>query len=386
MDRISLIAPNMNKNRVGQIQERIKRLFYGKCDYEIIIFYKQNEEMDKISNFRFEKVDEKTTFDEQITKGFELSTGNVTMIADLNDPSWEEYSKNMLDKYFEGTDIVYVRYQKEKTNIFGKIGKFFKSIWYSIVNIIGGFFGLAKDLHVEDGFQLFNEDFTNLIKAMPEKNCYVRNFNCWADAEKTILHTDKKIKTEKNIRLWNDRFFAGILLLSIFPVYLLLIIIFYNPLKTLGINYTFLVLGLTLMCVVLYFGVYLTFRSYANYKMGIKEKEIINSQQEEEKLGIIPRYILKRLQREEENKKSVDVKQFIKTKEISEIKGLNTKKSETKVNYANKPILQNKENLANKTTLIKNPKLENKPEEDLQKAKNPAKIKKPVDKIDKAQK
>ena len=98
----------------------------------------------------------------------------------------------------EGTKENIIRTQSENKKP-KKIFYFLKKITIYIYEKYLKFFGLEKDLLCYNGCQYFNENATQIIKSMPERNAYLRNYDALIGFEKKIIKTllEKEIVLSK---------------------------------------------------------------------------------------------------------------------------------------------------------------------------------------------
>ena len=72
------------------------------------------------------------------------------------------------------------------------------------------FVGLHADFCAYRNFQLFSREVTEVIKSFPEKNYYLRNFDCWVDFRVSVLYSAKKVKTKNKVKVWTNDLIYGL--------------------------------------------------------------------------------------------------------------------------------------------------------------------------------
>ena len=118
-------------------------------------------------------------------------------------------------------------------------------------------------------FQLFSENVVEVIKEFPEKNCYLRNFDCWVDFRVTILWTEKIKKVKRHEKVWTGNFITFWCSFAIF-LGLLFTVIFTNKLVDISKRPTYILLGIGLMIVAFIFAIYNLYKWFIFRKTKIK--------------------------------------------------------------------------------------------------------------------
>jgi len=132
------------------------------------------------------------TKNDLITDAFNKIEEGSTIILDTT------YCENILAKLLtEATkeNVVRTQCEKKKEN---KIVAFLKKIIIFIYEKYLNFFGLEKDLLCYNGCQYFNENATQIIKSMPERNAYLRNYDALIGFDKKVITTP--LKKEKVLK------------------------------------------------------------------------------------------------------------------------------------------------------------------------------------------
>ena len=92
------------------------------------------------------------------------------MDGDLQDPP--EVLSIFIEKWQEGWDVVYAVRKKRKENFFKRVAY---AIFYRILNKISNI-----DIPLDSGdFSVIDRKIVNLLKAMPERNRFVRGIRTW---------------------------------------------------------------------------------------------------------------------------------------------------------------------------------------------------------------
>lgn len=224
---------------------------FFKDKYQFEVFYYHTVELPQgiteDPKFIFSKIDKNKSHDDCVTDGFEKATGDAVIVADLNNVNYQDYIRQLLIEWENKAQIVLMKKEKQKKNFWQKIGSFFVKIGHAISNMFTSFANLSKDFRAMRTFQLFARNVADVIKEFPEKNYYLRNFDCWVDFRVTIVYIDKKIKVTRKQKkstadLWS--FIVSSLLLCGTVVSLML---FANKIPEAN-RLIFTVLGIGLAC------------------------------------------------------------------------------------------------------------------------------------------
>lgn len=116
-----------------------------------------------------------------ITAGMNASTGNAVIVidADLQDPP--EVIPKMIEKWKEGYQVVYGKRSKREGETFFK--KFTAKSFYRILKSM-----TSIEIPVDTGdFRLIDRTVCDVLKALPEKNRYVRGLVSWIGYKQTYV-------------------------------------------------------------------------------------------------------------------------------------------------------------------------------------------------------
>lgn len=188
----SVVVPVYNEEQVvDETYGRLKKVLDSESNcYEIIFVNdgstdKTIEKLKKIctSDENVKIIDFSRNFGHQIaiTAGMDLSDGDAVIVidADLQDPP--EIILKMIEKWKQGYEVVYGKRLKRKgETLFKRItAKLFYRILASMTNI---------DIPVDTGdFRLIDRKVCNALKAMPERNRYVRGLVSWVGFKQTAV-------------------------------------------------------------------------------------------------------------------------------------------------------------------------------------------------------
>lgn len=262
MKKISIISPVFEEiNRLGQVISGLEEFFKDKYDFEVLYYHSADlpEELKSNSHFMFYKIQKGQSFDDCVTDGFAKANGNCVIVADLNSLNYKDYLLKLLIEWENNAQIVLIKKQKEKLNFFQKIGRFFGSIFSKLYDVLLAIVGLNKDFRAMRTFQLFSENVVEVIKEFPEKNYYLRNFDCWVDYRVTVLYTNKFEKVKRHEKVANTNFFLYVSSFILF-LGLLFATIFTTKLIDPARRSMYVLIGISLMVVFFSFGLYQLFK------------------------------------------------------------------------------------------------------------------------------
>lgn len=272
MKKVSIISPVFdNLNRLGQTINGLIEFFKDKYDFEVLYYYKGElpAEIPTDSHFMFFPIEKGQSYNDCVTDGFAKADGNCVIVADLNDLNYKDYLLKLLVEWENKAQIVLIKKEKEKQNLFQKIGSFFGAIFRKIGDLLIGLSGLNKDFRAMRTFQLFSDNVAQVIKEFPQKNYYLRNFDCWVDFRVTVLYTKeiKKVKTyEKSFNKY-----AGFSLTSLFLcLAMLFVLIFTSNLIKPENRSMYVLIGIGLMIVFAVIGLYNLYKWFVFKKTKIK--------------------------------------------------------------------------------------------------------------------
>jgi len=197
MEKINIIVPIIEPSE--NVLEKQKTLLKLLKKYEnetktFSLFFVLRSGLEKPKNYKKNSNSELVlskafTKNDLITEAFSKIEDGATIILD------SDYYENILEQLLTQSskeNIVRTKCESKKEN---KIVLFFKKLLISGYEKYLKFFGLEKDLLCYNGFQYFNENATQIIKSMPEKNAYLRNYDALIGFEKKIVKTPLKKET-----------------------------------------------------------------------------------------------------------------------------------------------------------------------------------------------
>ena len=258
MKKVSIISPVFeNVNRISQTMTGLIEFFNEKYEFEVFYYHSAELPQNRIEDprFIFIKTEPKQSHDDCVKDGFEKATGDCVIVADLDNVEHKDYLLKLLIEWENNAQIVLVKKDKGKQNFFQKIGGLFVKLAHKIQDVVMSIAGLSKDFRALRTFQLFARNVVEVIKEFPEKNYYLRNFDCWVDFRVSVLKTKSKVKVNRRQKKVNSDFyccFASTLLL----LGMLATVIFTSGLIPQDKRGMFILLGIGLMLVFLVFGLY----------------------------------------------------------------------------------------------------------------------------------
>lgn len=226
MNKISIISPVFeNVNRISETMSSLIDFFKDKYEFEVMYYHTAElpQGLTEDPRFTFNKVDKKKSHDDCVTDGFQKATGDAVIVADLDNVNYQDYIRQLLIEWENKAQIVLLKKQAPK-GFWHNIGSFFVKVGHCISNMFTGVVNLSKDFRAMRTFQLFARNVVEVINEFPEKNYYLRNFDCWVDFRVTIVYIDKKIKVKRKQKkstadLWTSLvstlLFAGVLVAMI---------------------------------------------------------------------------------------------------------------------------------------------------------------------------
>lgn len=120
-----------------------------------------------------------------VTAGMDYASGEAIVIidADLQDPP--QVILRMIDKWKEGYEVVYGKRFKRKGETFFK--KFTAKTYYRLLRRLS-----TIEIPVDTGdFRLIDRKVCNVLKAMPEKNRYVRGLVSWVGFKQIAVEYER---------------------------------------------------------------------------------------------------------------------------------------------------------------------------------------------------
>ena len=272
MKKVSIISPVFdNLNRLGQTINGLTEFFKDKYDFEVLYYYSGELPKDapSDSHFMFYKIEKNQSFDDCVTDGFAKANGNCVIVADLNDLNYEDFILKLLVEWENKAQIVLIKKEKKKQNIFQKIGGLFAKMFRKLGDFLIGIAGLNKDFRAMRTFQLFAENVVEVIKEFPQKNYYLRNFDCWVDFRVTVLYSNQIVKVKKHERRSNK--YSAFSCISFFLcLAMLFVLIFTSNLIKPENRSMYMLIGIGLMVVFAVIGFYNLFKWFIFKKTKIK--------------------------------------------------------------------------------------------------------------------
>ena len=228
MQRISLVFPVYNEEQVlpvlyDRVRELLVQLPY---EAEVILVNDGSRDgsLELLKRFhaadpRFKVIDFSRNFGHQvaITAGIDFATGDAVILldADLQDPP--ELLPQFLQQWEAGYQVVYAVRRKRKEHLFKRMAY---AAFYRVLQRISN---IAMPLDAGD-FCLMDRVVVDTLKAMQERNRFVRGLRSWAGFQQIGLEYDRaqrhsgevKYTMSKLMRLALDGIFA----FSYFPLQL----------------------------------------------------------------------------------------------------------------------------------------------------------------------
>lgn len=273
---ISIIIPNFDINRLDEINANLTPLIpSGFCGKFILVGQNlKNQNLDE--NCVFIECDEKTSYNTQITQAFYHATGECVVVCDIESPRYVEYFQQILTSWLKGAKIVRLKKVKP-TKFWDKFKQFFVDLKNKIYNIFLKLSGYTVDNLCVNSFQLFDKQVFNLIKAIPEKNAYLRNCSEFSYFNTVELQTDENIKLKNNKLNWSAKLIVSACMLGLFVTFFVLSFVLYPIAKQKAVNFTFISLMLLLNLTFLSGSIIFFFSALMDNKLGCVSSNAKNS-------------------------------------------------------------------------------------------------------------
>ena len=213
MKKVSIIAPVFeNINKINDTIIGLVDFFDGRYDFEVFYYHTKPipENLTNDAHFKFIKVDKKKSHDDCVTDGFKLAKGDCVIVADLNNAEYRGYLKELLVQWEKDAQIVLLKQNETNLTFWQKIGRFFRNIGYKISDMFTSFANLSKDYRAMRTFQLFARNAVEVINEFPEKNYYLRNFDCWVDFRVSVIYIRQKLKVKRKQKKLTPSFWTFI--------------------------------------------------------------------------------------------------------------------------------------------------------------------------------
>jgi len=224
----SVVIPVFNEEEnLELLYRRLFKVLQNLCeDYEII-FVDDGSTDDSLeitkkfreNNGRVKIISFSRNFGHQIaiTAGIDYASGSavIVMDADLQDPP--EVISRLVEKWREGYDTVYAIRESRKDPILKRTIAF---VFYRLFQRMSD-----VDIPVDAGdFRLMSRRVVDILKAMPERNRYLRGLASWVGFRQARIGyaRDKRYRGESKYTLWKlfRLAFDGITSFSHFPLQL----------------------------------------------------------------------------------------------------------------------------------------------------------------------
>ncbi|PKK95874.1 MAG: hypothetical protein CVV59_01455 [Tenericutes bacterium HGW-Tenericutes-4] len=202
MEKINVIVPILGENSsflddYKKLLQQLKKYESDELSFEVIFTMHKNFQKPKNfrSSYNVKLVSTNlNTKNDLIERGFlEIVTGS-SLILELVHNNVETILEKLLSE--RAGDVIVRAYKKEQKQ--NKFKKFFKSFVLTVYNFYLKLFSLEKDLLCENTFQYFNENATQIIKNMPHKNAYLRNFDALIGYKQTKIEIEEKLECVLN--------------------------------------------------------------------------------------------------------------------------------------------------------------------------------------------
>ena len=274
MKKVSIISPiYANINRIGQTVNGLLELFKDRYDFEVLYYHSVDlpEETPVDNHFLFYKIEKGQSYNDCITDAFAKVNGNCVIVANLDDVNYKEYITKLLVEWENKAQIVLLKKEEKKRNIFQKIGHMFVRCFQKLSDFVLGMFNLSKDFRAMRTWQLFSDNVVEVIKEFPEKNYYLRNFDCWVDFRVSVLRTSSKVKVKQHEKKLNKNF-AFSAISTVMFLGLLFAVIFTAGLIDESKRSMYVLIGIGLMVVFAVFGFVEFLKWYVYKKTRIKKE------------------------------------------------------------------------------------------------------------------
>lgn len=191
---ISVVLPVFNEEEnINEVYGRLTNVLAEIGDYELIFVNDGSSDRSVALICELQKADERVklinlsrNFGHQaaITAGMDHSLGKAIILldADLQDPP--EVLAEMIAKWRDGADVVYAVRHKRKDSIF-KRGAYFT--FYRLLKMLADI-----DVPLDSGdFCLMDRVVVDQLKALPERNRFLRGLRAWVGFRQVPLHYER---------------------------------------------------------------------------------------------------------------------------------------------------------------------------------------------------
>ncbi|PID56439.1 glycosyltransferase [candidate division KSB3 bacterium] len=211
MKRISLVFPVYNEEEVlPLLYERVRRTLET-LEYEVEVILindgSQDNSLQLIQTFheedpRFKAIDFARNFGHQvaITAGIDFASGDAVLLldADLQDPP--ELLPQFLAKWEEGYQVVYAVRKTRQEHIAKR------AAYASFYRILQQISNIPIPLDSGD-FCLMDRRVIDILKAMPERNRFVRGLRSWTGFRQIGLEYDRETRQAGDVKYTMTRLF-----------------------------------------------------------------------------------------------------------------------------------------------------------------------------------
>jgi hypothetical protein len=275
MKKISIISPLNDFLDIPKKMNLLDNLLMNKYDYEVFFIYDKYlpKELNSTHKYTFIQTKLDATYNDKVVVGFNLISGSCALIIDFNKEHWQEYLIRLLVEWENGATIVLTKYKPSKIGFWQRIGGFFKGIFNKIYAKVLNILELGKDLKCMDTFQLFSENVYTIIKEFPEKNSYLRNFDCWVDQKIKVLLSEEKIVVDKEMPKWSGDLTKSLLLFIGALAYAVFMFFSYSYFLAKDAVFTYIALSILILFMLLFFGLYYLFVDFLHRRIGIAKNK-----------------------------------------------------------------------------------------------------------------
>lgn len=273
MVKYNIIVPIITeKFDFKNVKAKLKAFFTElELEYNVLFIlsknYKKTKNLTNVKGFKIIKTD-MININDLITQGFkETEIGNVIV---LGQEEFDNYNilKKMLEKHRQGADVVLINKNKKSGFFKHLFNGVFEQIYYYYLK----FFGIQKDYLASNTIQLFTKNVVDVIKTLPNKNAYLRNFNTFVGFKVKVLALEEKndYKVLKHINLKQRNIIFGVALFVISFVSLMLIAFFNKFMLSFSNGITYYLLTLIAIATMFFFSGYFVFKEIVEQRMNSK--------------------------------------------------------------------------------------------------------------------
>jgi hypothetical protein len=192
----------------------------------------------------------KTAKNDLIQIGFSQIKEGATLVLELGEHQLEFVLQKLLHARKE-YDIVRVKKIKHKQN---KVVAYFKKVIIQVYELFLKLFSLEQDLLCQNAFQYFNENATQIICSMPQKNAYLRNFNALVGFCQTTL--EMEVKKEQVLNKKEFIVIVAMVSIALAELFFVATLIFTSFILALSAGFILYLLMLVVSLFVWFFGCY----------------------------------------------------------------------------------------------------------------------------------